>query len=72
MDTKITVKPKLSNGSNIPCDCSLCLIEDTRFFENSSTVRRFFKCTHVICSMHFIAMCNSGSNILCPECRSEE
>jgi hypothetical protein len=72
MDTEITVKPTILNGIYIPCDCSLCLIEETSVNENSSTVRRFFKCTHLMCSMHFKSMRESGSNILCPECRAEE
>lgn len=63
-------EPKIQN--NISCDCSLCLIEETTCSENSSTIRRFFKCYHVMCSIHFSAMRDSGSNILCPECRAPE
>jgi hypothetical protein len=54
------------------CECSLCLIEETTCYENSSTIKGFFKCDHVMCSIHFSAMRDSGSNILCPECRASQ
>jgi hypothetical protein len=63
-------EPKIQN--NISCDCSLCSIEETTCYENSSTVKRFFNCGHVMCSNHFAAMCKSCSNILCPECRASQ
>jgi len=61
-------EPKIQN--NISCDCSLCLIEETTCYENSSTIRRFFKCSHVMCSNHFNAMRDSGTNLICPDCRA--
>ncbi len=72
MDNIIKVKPNPFNGSNIPCDCSLCIIDGTTVLENSSSVKRFFKCFHVICSKHFNQMIDSGTNLICPECRAPE
>ena len=28
-------------------------IINNNYYKNLSTIRRFFKCTHVMCSMHF-------------------
>jgi hypothetical protein len=57
---------------NISCiDCSLCLIEGTSFTENSSSIRRFFNCTHVMCSDHYIIMRNNKCTLICPDCRSK-
>ena len=33
-------------------------------------IKGFFKCNHVMCPVYFIAMCKSGSNILCSECKA--
>ena len=65
-------KEELKIRNNISCDCILCELEETSFTENSSTVKNFFKCTHFMCTIHFIAMSNLGSNILCPECRASQ